>query len=321
MENKAKEKYPLVSVVAVCYNHERFVEETLDSIAAQTYPNIELIIIDDCSSDRSVNVIHSWLKRSSISAKFVAHKENSGLINVLNEALSMVNGKYFKPISCDDLLCENYLSMLVPIIEREGEEFAGICCDAKVINSQSEIIHPSYLKSKGIFSFPKKDRQLEWLIDYQFPAPGMMIRTKCLLEIGGYDPSFEIEDYWLWLRIAENYKWALIDRTMVCYRRHYGTSHVSLSQVLFSNQDKGLIEKNQILFRYLKFPQKVVRVNARRQFLMNVNKIQREVGSCSYGVQVGGLDCAFKLLLLAICFLPGYYYKKQLIFHIYKREK
>ena len=53
--------YPLVSIIACCYNHEKFVEETLDGIISQTYENIELIIIDDFSTDSSVKKINNWI--------------------------------------------------------------------------------------------------------------------------------------------------------------------------------------------------------------------------------------------------------------------
>ena len=56
---------PLVTIVAGSYNHEIFLEQTLNSIRDQTYPNIELIIIDDCSTDRSVQKIHHWIEKNS----------------------------------------------------------------------------------------------------------------------------------------------------------------------------------------------------------------------------------------------------------------
>ena len=54
---------PLVSIIALCYNHASYLEETLDSIIEQTYPNIQLIILDDCSSDNSVELINAWIKK------------------------------------------------------------------------------------------------------------------------------------------------------------------------------------------------------------------------------------------------------------------
>ena len=61
----------LVSVIAVCYNHERYLEETLDSIIAQHCPEMQLIIIDDCSRDNSVAKIKNWIYRTKIDCMFI----------------------------------------------------------------------------------------------------------------------------------------------------------------------------------------------------------------------------------------------------------
>ena len=89
-----KDNFPLVSIVAICYNHEKFVKETLDSILHQTYSNIQLIIIDDCSQDNSVSEIKNWIKMNSVDCVFIERTENSGLCKNLNEGIVVSKGKY-----------------------------------------------------------------------------------------------------------------------------------------------------------------------------------------------------------------------------------
>ena len=74
---------PLVSIVALCYNHESYLKETLDSILNQTYKNIQLIIIDDCSKDNSISLIKNWIHKNKVECVFIAHKENRGVCKSL----------------------------------------------------------------------------------------------------------------------------------------------------------------------------------------------------------------------------------------------
>jgi len=109
--------FPLVSIIAICYNHEKYVIETLDSILDQTYANIQLIIMDDCSSDNSVQVINDWIKEKKVECIFVPHIENCGLCKTLNEALNYVNGDYYQAISCDDILMPEKITTQLAIFD------------------------------------------------------------------------------------------------------------------------------------------------------------------------------------------------------------
>ena len=79
---------PLVTVIATCFNHERFVVECLESIRAQTYPNIQLIIADDCSTDGSVPLIRDWLTQTGTVCTLILHQQNQGVCRTRNETLT-----------------------------------------------------------------------------------------------------------------------------------------------------------------------------------------------------------------------------------------
>ena len=87
-----EENIPLVSVVVPCYNHEKYVKETIESIVNQTYKNIELIVIDDGSKDNSVKVIQELADKYGFT--FI-HRPNKGLSATLNEGIRLSKGKYF----------------------------------------------------------------------------------------------------------------------------------------------------------------------------------------------------------------------------------
>lgn len=112
---------PLVSVPVVTYNSALFILETLESIKAQTYQNIELIISDDCSTDNTVELCQKWIeenKKRFIRTQIITVAENTGVSANLNRAEAACQGEWVKPIAGDDLLlpdcietCINYVSL------------------------------------------------------------------------------------------------------------------------------------------------------------------------------------------------------------------
>src|SRR5260370_37893439 len=88
------ENCPLVTVFVGCYNQSRFVEECLESVKHQTYPNLQVIIFDDCSKDKSVSVIDSWLKKHRLDLQFILDQRNHWIFGCLNEVLRLTRGQY-----------------------------------------------------------------------------------------------------------------------------------------------------------------------------------------------------------------------------------
>jgi glycosyltransferase involved in cell wall biosynthesis len=127
---------PLVSVFVGCYNHSRFVLETLESVRSQTYPSIELIIWDDRSTDESPEVIRSWISDNSIECVFIEHAVNRGLCKSLNEALALASGKYVAMVSADDLWMPERIARQVEILENAASN-VGVGCLLKQIENFS----------------------------------------------------------------------------------------------------------------------------------------------------------------------------------------
>ncbi|WP_303813338.1 glycosyltransferase family A protein, partial [Apibacter mensalis] len=90
---------PLVSIVAINYNNSKHLVETLDSIDQQTYKNIELIIVDDCSTDDSVKKIDQWLLTYNKPFQFIKHIENKGICKTINDGYKVAKGKYISSIA------------------------------------------------------------------------------------------------------------------------------------------------------------------------------------------------------------------------------
>jgi len=113
---------PLVSVVVPSYNHARYLPAALESVFAQTYRNIELIVIDDGSSDGSPAVIESLLARCPFPCTGL-HRENRGAHATLNEAVRRARGAYINPLNSDDAFAPSRIEALVSGIAAEGRDW------------------------------------------------------------------------------------------------------------------------------------------------------------------------------------------------------
>jgi glycosyltransferase involved in cell wall biosynthesis len=96
---------PAVSVTVTTYNHERFVEQCLDSLAKQTFNDFETVIVDDCSTDRTVERIEAWLANNSFNAQLLVNHRNLGICATRNRVLRRCRGQFLSSLSGDDY-CE-----------------------------------------------------------------------------------------------------------------------------------------------------------------------------------------------------------------------
>jgi alpha-1,3-rhamnosyltransferase len=128
---------PLVTIIVVSYNHARFINENLDSIKAQNYNNIELILADDASSDNSVEVFEKWSMQNDFKVIKNFHKQNTGLAIILNECLELVTGKYLKLIAADDYLFPNSIKKSVVKLEELGDQYGLYYGNIQVVDENS----------------------------------------------------------------------------------------------------------------------------------------------------------------------------------------
>ena len=131
---------PLLTVLAVCYNHARYLNECLDSIHAQTYQDFELIITDDGSTDGSADLIRKWVEQHGRACRFIAHARNVGLCRTLNEALAAVRGKYLARISTDDVWLPRKLERQLAVMESLPERVAVLYGDAYQMRADGEAL-------------------------------------------------------------------------------------------------------------------------------------------------------------------------------------
>lgn len=211
---------PLVSVIVVSYNHSKYIRENLDSIKAQTYPNIELIVADDASADNSVEVFEAWLSENHYPAKKIFHKQNTGLATTLNECLELITGKYVKLIAADDFLHPESIAQCVAKLEELGEEFGMVFTDFYTVDDNSEIQEDIANYSEIGNVSPEQFSHDLISKGNRIAALTVLIKVEAIKKTGKYNAKFIVEDYFRWLKINELYKIAYIDQKLAYYRLH-----------------------------------------------------------------------------------------------------
>ena len=206
---------PLVSVVIPCYNHEQFVQETIQSVIDQTYESIELIIIDDGSQDNSVKKILEMIE--SCKERFVRFefrtRANIGLSATLNEALEWCKGEYFSSIASDDILMPNKTELQAEYLGK-NELCVGVFACVNLIDEKNEIITDWLVKDR-------KYRFANILMhEHELLAPTAMLRLETVKNVGGYNSNYYIEDWYMWLKISKYGTLDSINKVVAMYRKH-----------------------------------------------------------------------------------------------------
>ena len=195
---------PLVSVICLCHNHDRFVEESINSVLGQTHPAVELIVVDDASADQSVSKIKKKLANNQI--PFIELEQNIGNTRAFNKGLQIANGKYVIDLAADDILCPDRIEKQVAFFEKNSENTGVIYSDAEYIdeNGNSMGFHFSSRKYQAF-----EGDVYEKLIDTFFiPPPTMMMKKEVLDKLNGYDENLAYEDFDFWIRSSRKWQYA-----------------------------------------------------------------------------------------------------------------
>lgn len=208
---------PLVTVGVAVYNHERYVQQCIESILDQDYENIELIIIDDGSLDNSFSVIQAFLEQRGLpSHVHLSSRSNKGMCNTLNEIAKKSQGKYVSYIGSDDYWLSNKISDQVTYLETHPE------CTLVHSNSSRVDSQGQFLKHMDYSGRDNSGNLFEAHIKRTggINTPSHLYRTSIFNDIGYYDPQFRFEDTDFWLRLTKQHSVGFINTTHTCYRWH-----------------------------------------------------------------------------------------------------
>lgn len=204
---------PLVSVIIASYNHAPYVEASITSVLRQSYPNIELLVVDDGSEDDSVARIARLQERYGFDFRV---QRNQGLSKTLNECIARSHGTLVAPFGSDDVMLPERLALQVAYLEHKPE--VGICA-----GNIQEIDANGHPNGK---SGDSTSRRLDF--DDIFlnrkrgaPAPTLLIRKEALEKVGGFDPNIRLEDVLIELKITHSgYFIDVMGEVLAQYRVH-----------------------------------------------------------------------------------------------------
>jgi glycosyltransferase involved in cell wall biosynthesis len=222
---ESKNKRIFVSVLMTAYNREKYIADAIESVLASTYQYFELIIVDDCSQDRTIEIAKKYENQDS-RVKVYVNEKNLGDYPNRNKAASYAIGKYIKYLDSDDIMYPNCLSVMVNAMEKFPDAAYGLSSIGQANCPYPICISPKETYWQHFNGFGHFDR-----------APGSsIINREVFIRNGGYVIPKYAGDTEFWFRLAQSYNLVLFQRDLVWDRRH------SESESNNEIKDKGIFK-------------------------------------------------------------------------------
>ena len=251
--------HPLCSVLCVSYNHEKFSAAGLQSIYDQTYKNIEIIVLDDGSSDNSVEVIRSALVESPFPARFI-QQENSGNVGAnFNKVLGAASGEFVTMMSLDDMLMPDCIENAIKIMAQNKDiQFSANRGHININENNQRISAENYLPGLEYHCNTVQDLiELEYQFLGSFYVQGQVFRRDALMNIGGFDDTMTGDDIILRTRLFQymvchpELKFSLGNNIVISYRKHGNNLHRNLPR-----QIKTIVQWKEAYFPDRAYPER-----------------------------------------------------------------
>ena len=199
----------MVSIVIPYYNGEAFIEDTLNSCIHQTYPHIEIIVVDDMSPKEIPESIVE--KYSKYPVRFVKNMQNIRFCPTANRGINLAAGEYVIVLGQDDMLLENHVETM---LKEFTSDVGAVYCGYHLIDENGV----DYATHKNL---PERELCMTDLFHHSIHTCGLMIRKSTFWGVGGYPEQFGNFGEWeLWIKILERSKIVFCKDTYGLYRRH-----------------------------------------------------------------------------------------------------
>jgi glycosyltransferase involved in cell wall biosynthesis len=204
---------PLVSILMTAFNREKFIGEAIQSVLDSTYTNFELIIVDDHSTDKTIDIARKFQEKDS-RVRVYKNCEQLGDYPNRNKAASYATGKYLKYVDSDDYIYPLGLECMVNAMERSPEAGWGIC----------SLTQNQYVNKPFPFMLTPHEAY-----QYNYLGPGNLfdktplsaiIKKEVFMNAGGFSKLRMVSDLELWHRLGQRYSVVLMMDGLVWYREH-----------------------------------------------------------------------------------------------------
>jgi|GEM_PF-668251 glycosyltransferase involved in cell wall biosynthesis/predicted O-linked N-acetylglucosamine transferase (SPINDLY family) len=212
---------PKVSIVLPTYNQERYISDAIESVLRQTYQDFEIIIVNDASSDQTVNCIQVY---SDSRIRLFSLQQNQGESAATNFGIQQAQGEWIAILHSDDIFAPNKLEKQIDFIT-QNPRVGAVLSQVQVIDETGQILLADQHPLQRVFTQPNRTR-FQWLNYFFIKDNGLcqtssMIRRQCYEQIGCYDLRLrQIPDFDFWVRLCLQYEIYILPEPLIYYRVH-----------------------------------------------------------------------------------------------------
>lgn len=241
-------KSGLVSVIVASYNHAEYLEQRMDSLINQTYQNIEILVIDDCSTDNSAEVLRKYETHPKV--KLIFREKNGGWVAVSNQGVAMSSGEFIIFANCDDSCKPQLIERLVKVMYENPS--AGISfCRSLMIDEDGNLLGDDYEVREKSFKMRcsndvlLKQKEVNRFLLHSCVIPNLsaaLFRRESYKTAGGLTSAYRVcSDWALFFKVVENYDVAYVAQPLNEFRQHKTTIRSSTKERILYEEIIGLL--------------------------------------------------------------------------------
>jgi hypothetical protein len=213
---------PLVTIVALCYNHGPYLREALDSILHQEYAPLEVWLVDNGSTDESPAILREYAQAHP-SWHLLLLPDNIGNCRAFNQAFRQSEGEFVVDFATDDILLPARLRQQVELFQSLPPDYGMVYSNCELISEAGQSLglhHRSDWRGR-LHPRPASGWVFEQLLGrYFISTPTMLMRRATLLALGGYDEALSYEDFDFWIRASRDWRFQYQDVVTTRKRKH-----------------------------------------------------------------------------------------------------
>jgi GT2 family glycosyltransferase len=222
---------PLVSIVVPVFNTAAYLDESLDSILAQTHPRTEVIVVDDASTDATPEVLGKYTGRVQLHRQ----QERRGIYGNINDGIARARGDYVAVFHADDVYHPRIVEREVAYLSLNAQVDA-VFCQSLFVDSATQAFgrrdSPPELRGKRPLDYRTVVNALLTHMNRFLRCPSVMLRAASLREVGPFDKDYGgSADLHMWLRVAERGRLAILDEYLLAYRIGHGNYSEALHRL------------------------------------------------------------------------------------------
>lgn len=223
----------LISIVLPVYNGARYLSESIESVLAQTYTNWELLIVDDCSKDKTADIAQEYARKDS-RIRYYRNEQNLRLPRNLNKGFSLTRGNYLTWTSDDNRYRPQALERMYQVLQ-DNPSVHLVYASFDIIDENNQLIN----------TYTAKKADAKRLVGFNTIGACFLYTREAYEAVGDYDHEMIlVEDFDYWQRIAMRFEIISMEEVLYDYRRHSGALTSTMRQDQFNRNREKMLLKN-----------------------------------------------------------------------------